>query len=49
MRLDHLLSKEHHENACALGAGEAVMESVAVVAPAGCATDVDRVGVLCPV
>jgi len=49
VRLDHLLSKEHHENACALGAGEAVMESVAVVAPAGCATDVDRVGVLCPV
>ena len=32
MRLDHLLSKEHHENASPLGRGEAVRNPHAVVA-----------------
>ena len=40
MRLDHLLSKEHHEKAFASGEGRAVKESCAVVAPAGCATTI---------
>jgi hypothetical protein len=38
VRLDHLLSKEHHEKSEASGLARAVKESVAVVAPAGCAT-----------
>ena len=44
MRLDHLLSKEHHENAFPLGRGEAVMGPCAVVAAAGCTTDVSSAG-----
>ena len=38
MRLDHLLSKEHHEKGGAVGLARAVKGSRAVVAVTGCAT-----------
>ena len=40
MRLDHLLSKEHHEKALAFRGGQAVKGWVAVVAPTGCAATI---------
>jgi hypothetical protein len=45
VRLDHLLSKEHHEEVSALCRCRAVMGPVAVVAPVGCATDGAGAGV----